>query len=300
MKTNVRSAYRLVSDMMTENHIDAAVWNLCFIDSSGQLVVGFDQGKVSPDIAARRLRDVVPDIPLRLGACSAQRHANKQDLNRPVIGGVIIRTPDVQGEGTVGIVDTLDSKLGIFTAGHVVEKVGTIVYQPRKSSQNDWEIGKATEVSNFSGNAKSDSAFVELKNGVTATPLVIWKSGSSTYTVTGKGPPKVGDMVFMQGATSQTVERSGKICSLNATVKFSDGGVLTEQYIANYLTKTGDSGAPVYIKKGGDNVTLIGLNVGGAKLADITADAPDPNTCPANSSGEYAVISAWENVEKLQ
>ena len=97
------------------------------------------------------------------------------------------------------------------------------------------------------------------------------------------------------GASTQTALRAEDICAKNVTVTFSDGGVLSNQLLANYLSVAGDSGAPVfYPLDDGTSVLLVGLNVGAAQPADTN---PQPVGRPTAPNGTYAVIRPWRNVE---
>lgn len=276
---------------------DARQWTCCFLNEQGRPILG-----IKPDSDTgeqqRIASSVVGETEIHLVKQTFVRHANKQSLNRPIIGGIQIRVSDAQGTaaGTAGIVVNRNDDIGVITAGHVVGTINATVYQPRQSDMNNWEIGRATRISDYLNQARSDSAFVKLNTDISSTERRIWKSSNTQYTVADTGTVQLGDTVYMQGAATAQTERTGRICSVNATVRFEDGGVLTHQYLATYLTRVGDSGAPVYAKGVDPEVTLIGINVGGTEIQDIQAGAPNTNTYPANGDSRYAVISQWENV----
>jgi hypothetical protein len=187
---------------------------------------------------------------------------------------------------------------GFVTCGHVVEKVGIKVYQPQKSDRNDWLVGESTVVSNYTGRALSDSAFVAAGRGVEITEHRIWKSSTKSYTVTGiYDAAKPGTEVSMQGASTATTLRNGVVCGTNVTVTFADGGVLTEQLLANYLSTEGDSGAPTFVTINDESVLIVGLNVGSTAPAH-TNPAPNPGIYPPAGDGTYAIVTPWNNVER--
>jgi hypothetical protein len=263
------------------------------------VTVGIDPGSAPPlPIVRRRLRALVGDLPVRIVAAPpARRHLNKQDhYDKPPGGVQIVATGAQAGAGSICVVarNVNLGVIGVVTAGHVVENLGADVFQPRDSKRNDWKIGQGTVVVGAGGRAKSDSAFVTLTDPSVPTGL-IWKSSKAVYTVGGIGVAHLGLTVAMQGASTKLTERTGEIGSLKATVKFDDGGILDDQMLANYLSQHGDSGAPVYVKGANDTVTLVGLNVGAALVADITSGAPDPTQYPP-IKGTYAVISPWARV----
>jgi hypothetical protein len=291
----LRAAHDRISHAMMSEGLGFPVC-LCYVDTQkGCVVVGVDN--TAPELLRgyRRMKQLAGGAPVRaFHAVPAVRHTNKRDHNRPLVGGLYIACPAVSGEGTVCIGASRDGAAGFVTCGHVVERVGIDVFQPRQSTARDRLVGRSTVVSNYAGNAASDSAFVTLAHGV-AADRTIWKSSSTTYTAIGiYDAPEPGTAVSMQGASTQTTLRTGDICAKNVTVTFSDGGVLSDQLLANYVSVTGDSGAPVFYPLDGTSVLLVGLNVGAALPADTH---PQPVGRPTAPNGTYAVISPWRNVE---
>jgi hypothetical protein len=272
---------------------------LSYVDeANGRLVVGLAEvsGGAGGRLRSFLRREVGWTSPLEVRAFRPRRHANKTRHNRPLVGGLYIQVPDSQGEGTIGPWATRGGHPGFVTCGHVVVQAGRSVYQPANSPTNNWLVGSASAVSNYLGNgASSDSAFVPTEAGVVMANQ-IWRTANATYNVTGYIPPPVpGTMVYMQGGATATTERQGIVCGVNVTVTFLDGGTLVHQVLANYLSKAGDSGAPVYTKGAGHNVSVVGINVGGT-APQFTNPMPNPAIYPTNSSGEYAVISSWAAV----
>jgi hypothetical protein len=267
---------------------------LSYIDpASGTLVLGLSEWSSASIAAARELAG---NVPLRIVPFRAVRHANKGSFQRPLIGGIGVKTAAGGiGVGTICIAATRDGKSGFVTAGHVVSPVGTAVYQPQKSTVNNWLVGSSVKVTDFAGTANSDSAFVELAGEATITADAIWKSSASVYTKTGISDPVLGTDVFMQGASTQTTERPGKIAGKDVTVTFEDGGTLLHQLLANYLSAAGDSGGPVYVKGVDPSVLLVGLNVGAAFPQD-TNPPPNEVTYPPPANGRYGIISPWAAV----
>lgn len=289
MNDSLRHAHDRITEEMAHRGLGPEI-NLCYVDPErGGVIVGV-KGKAS--VQRERVRELARGARLRfVPNAPAVRHLNKQDHIRPLLGGTQIAAPDVKGLGTICI----PQGDGYVTAGHVVVRPGVQVYQPRKSDINDWKAGVSTTVSNYTTNAKSDSAYVAFQDVKRGDE--IWKSSSSNYNVASIAPaPALGTNVSMQGASTKTALRSGVIAARNVTVTFADGGVLTEQLLANYLSAEGDSGAPVFIPDSGNNVALVGLNVG-ATEPKFVQPPPDQGTYPP-VNGTYAVISTWANVRQ--
>jgi hypothetical protein len=292
----LQRAHERISDMMTGTGTRLPV-TLCHIDAGrGQVAVGIDTAASIPHVR-RHLEALAGDAPLRLFPCApAVRHANKRDYNRPLLGGLYLSCPDVQSEGTLCLAATRGDQTGFVTCGHVAVQDGVNVYQPRRSTVNDWLAGNVVALSNYLDSASSDSAFVSCVTDI--RQRAIWKSNGTEYTVDGiYDAPALGVAVAMQGASNQTVLREGVICAKNVTVRFDDDGTLTDQLLANYVSSGGDSGAPVFYRAGGASVYMVGLNVG-ATLADNATPPPDQGTWPPADGDTYAVISPWMSVER--
>jgi hypothetical protein len=294
MNSALATAHRTVSEYMATPAPGDFPINLCHVDEEREaLVVGI------PDLTAAAhyrhfLRQHIGAVGLTLLRCAAAtRHAKKKSLNRPLIGGIQVSTPSdgMRHEvGTICIVAKLGAKDGFVTAGHVAGNVGDSLYQPEFKST--WLAGTVDVVSAYQVNASSDSAF--LIGGTELSRHKIWQGNEAQYTVTGTaGGLALGTDLFMQGA-ALVAERTGELALTNVTVRFDDGGVLTNQWLATYDSRSGDSGAPVYVKDGGTNVRLVGLNVGAAAVGNVN---PVPNgvTYPPVDGG-YGVISPWANV----
>ena len=273
---------------------------LCYVDYVYDcLAIGFADTTAAIRRARRELSALAGGVPLRAFRCApAVRHANKTAHNRPLVGGLLLWCPaggGINGKGTLCIAATRSGVEGFVTCGHVVGAKNSDVYQPQSTSQQ-FKVGSATEVTNYNGVAASDSAFVKLESGVDVTKHAIWKSASTTYTVSGiSAAPAFGTDVSMQGASTATTLRSGKIRGENVTVTFSDGGKLTGQLLADYKSEKGDSGAPVFTgPQAGSSVELVGMNVGAAEPDDVDP-APNPKWLPQD--GAYAVISPWANIK---
>lgn len=270
--------------------------HLCHVDDDRDaLVVGIKNPEPAVVDAYREyLRDLTGNLRVIFVRCGpAVRHAKKKEFNRPLVGGLGITCPDVDGEGTICVVASRHGERGFVTAGHVVQNKDVTCYQPRKSDKNDWSAGRATVVSNYKEKAQSDSAFAV--GSTTLASDQIWKSANSVYTVTGAAnAPALGTEVFMQGS-AMAGERSGQLAATGVTVDFEDGGVLENQWLANYDSRTGDSGAPVYLKTSGSTVELLGLNVGATEVRFVHP-VPDETKYPPVKGDLYGIISPWSNV----
>jgi hypothetical protein len=275
--------------------------SICYPDErTGALIVGIP--RLEPGLAGhyrRLLRPFAGDVPIRVTRCGlARRHAAKKELNRPLVGGLWITTPidSTHNElGSIGVCAMRGAQSGFVTAGHVAGAVNKLAYQPRHSSVNDWKAGKTVKISTFTTSAHSDSGFLADETGGAISRDRIWESKDTLYTVTGTAAPARGETVHMQGA-GRVDERSGLIRAAAATVTFDDGGVLQDQYLANYESHEGDSGAPVYVKDTGHAVRLVGLNVGATNPADVSPPV-DQALYPPAPNGTYAIISKWHRIE---
>ncbi|HET7228372.1 MAG TPA: hypothetical protein VFJ16_00075 [Longimicrobium sp.] len=292
---DLRSAHQILTGMIHRGDPGAPPLVLSCVDPAARVLrVGIDPAAALPRRDAEAwVREQVGDVPVWVRPLTFHRHANKQALTRPLLGGVQITCPAAAGVGSIGVVVQRPSggERGFVTAGHTVGAVNNVVYQPRQSTVNNWQVGVARVVSAYGGQALSDSAFVGLDPIPVDLPPIgyIWKSGTARYQVANVLPPALyGVPVMMQGASSATAERSGDIVSVGATVRFSDGGVLTGQIIAAYVSHAGDSGGPVYIPMSDNvNVHLLGINVGSSQSADIN---------PAPPLGTYGVCSPWASI----
>lgn len=273
--------------------------SICYADErAGTLVAGIPRYR--PELAGQYrvlLGELIGDTPVRFTAWGlARRHAEKNQHNRPVIGGLLINaaiSPGNSEQGTVCVAADRGGQLGYVTAGHSAGKVGRRVYQPNRPP-NTTKIGTTTVISAFETRAYSDSAFLSDNTNGNLTRNRIWKTTGTQYTVTGVTAPAMGDTVYMQGAEDPG-ERQGLVAVTSATVTFEDGGILDDQYLANYLSLSGDSGAPVYVKDADPNVRLVGLNVGACAPGDANP-TPNQHTYPP-ASGTYAIISKWARIE---
>jgi len=292
-------AQRCVSDHMQELALSGYPVSVCYADErAGTLVAGVP--RLRPDLAVRYrelLGELIGDTPVRFTAWGlARRHAEKNEHNRPVIGGLLINTalsPGNSEQGTVCVAADRGGQLGFVSTGHTAGKVGKVCYQPNRPPKT-YKAGRTVVISNFGTQAYSDSAFFSDETGGQLARNRIWKTTGTQYTVTGVATPALGDTVYMQGAEDPG-ERQGLISVISATVTFDDGGILDDQYLANYLSLSGDSGAPVYVKDADPNVRLVGLNVGSTPPGDANPQ-PNQHTYPP-ASGTYAVISKWTRIE---
>ena len=294
-----------ISTYMAKQEASELPVNLSYVDdASGTVVVGVPD--ITPSVIGQYRRMFQHriggwprmDEALTFVRCGpASRHA-KKEYNRPLVGGLLIIRQLQQGRselGTICIAARQGTTDGFVTAGHVATKIGTQIYQPN-ANQERYLAGNTMTVSAWDTKADSDSAFVSIKDTpATIQRNEIWKSSDTRYTVTGVAPPPaLDDEVYMQGA-AKAKERKGRIVALDVSVKFEEGGVLDHQLLANYVSESGDSGAPVYRKQDDSNVELIGLNVGSTEPQYVNP-APDPHRYPPPAGGEYAVISPWLNI----
>jgi hypothetical protein len=293
-KFTLSAAHRKVSGYMSRSASADLPINLCYVDETRKsLVVG-----ISDTAAIARyggfLRQHIGDTPVVFVRCAAAtRHAAKDQLNRPLVGGLQI-TKHVRANveyGTLGIVAVRHGVNGFVTAGHVVGRANVKVYQPKRERDSTVPAGTVQAVSDYMTGALSDSAFVESTERLARNR--IWRSADSLYEVTSAVQSlELGTELFLQGATR--AEQAGVLAATDVTVRFADRGTLTEQWLANYDCQVGDSGAPVYTKDQDPNVRLVGLHVGGTR-AEYVDPRPSGRYQP-NRSDEFGVISPWYNI----
>lgn len=292
-------AQRCVSDHMRDLALAGFPVSICYADErAGTLVAGIP--RLQPELADRYrmlLGKLIGDTPVRLKAWGlARRHAEKNQHHRPLVGGLLINTaisPGNSEQGTICVCADRGGQLGFVTAGHSAGKVGRRCYQPNRPP-NTRKVGVTAVISAFETRAHSDSAFLSDETHGQLTRNEIWRTTGTQYTVTGVATPALGDTVYMQGAEDPG-ERQGLVSVLSATVTFEDGGILDDQYLANYLSLSGDSGAPVYVKDANPNVRLVGLNVGACAPGDANPTPNQHTYPPANNT--YAIISKWARIE---
>ncbi|MFB5621067.1 MAG: hypothetical protein ACE5RC_08070, partial [Nitrosopumilus sp.] len=103
------------------------------------------------------------------------------------------------------------------------------------------------------------------------------------YTASFTGTPGYGTHIQKTGYASG--ETDGYVLGTGLTVYDATYGSLVDQYAADYVSATGDSGSPVYnYRTSAGAVTLYGIHVGKVCLTD-------QNPCP--SGNIITVFSKW-------
>lgn len=145
-----------------------------------------------------------------------------------------------------------DGKLGMVTAGHVINSGETLYYGATA-------IGVCS-VRQISGSI--DASFVPITSPATYVPSNTLCGTASDLLSTTTSLPGVGTVVNKRGAT--TGYSSGTIVSTNATwTSPTSGNTLTNITTANYTSDSGDSGGIVYtyISSSGTRPT-VGIHTG--------------------------------------
>lgn len=156
---------------------DGSLLTLSAVDAiRGRLLIGTTDPWLEPAIRST-FKDIVGDLPLSCQYLRFRRHG-KQQMNRPLSGGLkIVRVAGHNVEvGSIGVIVRRHNVLGFVTAGHVAGSINERIFQPRHSDTN--YVGKTKHVSNYTGTANSDSAFVEIE-GAQANEGAIWKDDQS-------------------------------------------------------------------------------------------------------------------------
>ncbi|NEO32088.1 MAG: hypothetical protein F6K36_16970 [Symploca sp. SIO3C6] len=294
----LQDAHQRLSAVLNGAFDVACPLTLSAIDSVNKcLLIGINE--LQAEAVVRSLfKDQVGDLPLSVKCLQFRLHG-KQQRNRPISGGLKIVYPEGGnlGVGSIGVIAKRDNVLGFVTAGHVVDKIGTKVYQPSKSDNN--RVGETKVVSNWKGSANSDSAFVEAEYSRRDEPKVgtIWKDDNSFYEVSQSGVAKVGDQVIMSGQNNNTGTENGEVIVVGATVRFTGGSTLNNQVITDYKTIEGDSGGAVFKIDSGNKVVLLGINVAGSDKQYITP-SPSPSKPPNPFNNLYGVYSPWQSLEQ--
>ncbi len=157
--------------------------------------------------------------------------------------------------------------LGMLTAGHCLSTLtggpAYLVHQTERLSGDDTEPGDllgTVSASSYTVGESGDSAFVRLAAGITAQPAVFTGGMTSrrSIPVVGTATVKAGEHVCYSGAA--TGEHCGyTVVGWPQTVAFSSSRAHAKIAISNEWRATaatctsakGDSGSPVFIRRGG-------------------------------------------------
>ncbi len=291
-------AQRIMSDFIrTKSEAELPV-SMCFVDTGVQeLVIGLDlKRKMKHEELIARVQCLIGKTPIRLEAVSPQRMSHNNQLQvRPVQGALQMEGAD-RGIGTITAPCTIIEDFGFLVSGHVAKEVDQAIYQTGSPD----EIGTVAFISDYM-NGSCDAAWV-LANEAGKELFsqgIIWRKGGTIDNpnffaideVWSSEKYEIGQNVFMAGSNIEDV-KEGVVLGKDATVRFSDGGTLTNQVITSYSTTPGDSGAPVFVplssSRSNKKVAFLGINAG------IT----DPDNPPLDlKKGSYGVFSPWEAIQ---
>ena len=238
----------------------------CHVDPESQsLVVAMPESERQHAAEhEQQLRKALPGVDLDIIYTVHHDHGapSKAEAARPLWGGVAMAT-----EGAGGTLTLVVEKGGAhhtLLSAHVVGVGQTeqAVGQPRVTTTGTYGTVKL----NPAGPARaSDSALASIDQlEITGQLDRIWRAPDEYYLVIAKAPTDqltVGTKVYMQGASSAGLQE-GKITATNVTSERPSGLVLTGQILADYTAIPGDSGAPVFLRGDGDQVTFAGIEVG--------------------------------------
>ena len=198
------------------------------IDPIGEQIVVMTFGKIS-DEHQEFIRNTLAKNVNVIFVEGEDLACSNRDNCTPVRGGVTIKATSgfTTKTSTLGFFATqTDNDFGFVTTSHSV-------YSNKDVKHNGSVIGTVT---NTVSNTSCDCAFVELASSTSNWPNDIYKTASTTYSITGyenKANTSVGDFVVMSGHTSGI--ESGLI------VAFGWWGMVYTTIDATH----GDSGAPV-------------------------------------------------------
>lgn len=142
------------------------------------------------------------------------------------------------GYSTACFAATRNGQTGLVVSGHAFPSVGKVAYY------NGVKIGEVSKTA-YKNNSKADASFVHATGNVTITAVL--KNGGHIMSGSMLDPP-VNSTVYMYGTESGLT--SGKITSINVSIKAEDGTTFIAQCLANYASQDGDSGAPILYYEG--------------------------------------------------
>jgi hypothetical protein len=206
-----------------------------------------------------------------------------RDYRRPIEGGLILaRLWDAEGKGcTLGFNAIQDGWAHAVTASHCSSRFaameGTFFFQNQAIEDSIHFVGLEYRDPSpygcgfFGSCRRSDAtllavpAYVQVHQGYIARTTtygsVIVDPLNPAFRITRHALwPQAGDMVHMIG--QEIGWQRGKVTDIGKDIVGPDGVVLTDQVVADYKAGPGNSGAPVFIRLGGDSVALAGVHNG--------------------------------------
>lgn len=228
------------------------------IDYEGYLVVMFNgsSNKVLMDkiyklLDIQAMQRGITEVPVVFESGNLpQFDSLRTDYFRPIIGGVQVQ--DNLGIATLGFsaVDFAGNK-GYVVSGHFAPSVGTNIYQP-SSSNPTYSAGSVSRV----GGTWADASWVPYSNVVGK----IYIDETNIGAVNGHSDPSIGWWIYKSGiATGIT---TGFVLRKADVVPPNYWPILYDQYIADYNSANGDSGAPVYHYNTAGGREIVGTHSG--------------------------------------
>jgi hypothetical protein len=245
-------------------------------EASNRVTIGVERG------AQARIQGIVARLGIPKEAVVLQETgpvhfaATLRGKVRPVVGGLQINFPDINGFlCTLGFNAVRNGQRSFITASHCTNHQGgvenTPYYQPLQTSTSPKIATEVSDPAYFTGNGCpsgfrcrfSDAARAAYTASTTSNLGKIAKTtgpnnGSITingsFNITSEGSATVGQTVGKVGRTSGWT--TGKVTNTCVNVKVDNVGQFCQNLVSARV-RFGDSGSPVF--KGSSNITLVGL-----------------------------------------
>ncbi len=265
---------------------------MSYVDQNSILVIGINYtAPFTNEVYEQSIKSLIgEDLPIKVGKGFLTRHdcpSRTSDCD-PEWGGIKIQSGSTLSTLTIPATN-IDGKEGFIMSSHAIGGTGT--GQTIGQATSSRIVG--TVITNPSlVNRTSDSAFVELDQGISGEELIF--NLPQAYNVIGtktSSDTPIGTNVRFMGLTSG--EREGEIIDKGLTVTDAFG-VLHDQVAVDYIAFSGDSGAPVF-STGSNDVYFYGIHVG-----DLCFGVPDfsPATdCVLLGGTLFTVYSPWEGIK---
>jgi hypothetical protein len=252
-------------------------------EASNRVTIGVERGTPATLVRSAMVRSGVPSAAVVVEEVQPVTYAaTLQDRIRPVVGGLQVNFPGFLC--TLGFNALRNTQRSFITNSHCTNvqggTEGTPYWQPTQaaaSAQMGTEVADPAYTTGGGCPAgrrcrRSDAARVAYASGTTSTLGRLARTtgannGSVTisgnFTITGEGNASVGQAVHKVGRTTGWTR--GAVTNTCVDVNVS-GSNITQlcQTLVSAGVGSGDSGSPVFRRRGAGNATLVGILWGGS------------------------------------